>query len=165
MRLTFRNNFLHGAVIFQGPFPKQSAQFENTGFMMQQKKAGWILWGSCKKTVFSTTLWKKFVPESHIPLNTIQYIYIYIYIYHIVSSKTIYRNDKSKEYTEKIKNRSPLSILSAIKTISTNALVMEMVLLLRPRWRWMFTPHMEEWSPWGNVPIWWVWKYCTYYGF
>ena len=32
MRLTFRNIFFHGAVIFRGPLPKQDAQLENTCF-------------------------------------------------------------------------------------------------------------------------------------
>ena len=60
MRLTFRNIFFHGAVIFRGPFPKQGAQLENTCFKratqnppgtsnaskVRKPNESWIIWGS-----------------------------------------------------------------------------------------------------------------------
>ena len=60
MRLTFRNIFFHGAVIFRGPLPKQGAQLENTCFKratqnppgtwnaskVRKPNETWIIWGS-----------------------------------------------------------------------------------------------------------------------
>ena len=60
MRLTFRNIFFHGAVIFRGPLPKQGAQLDNTCFKratqnppgtwnaskVRKPNETWIIWGS-----------------------------------------------------------------------------------------------------------------------
>ena len=87
MRLTFRNIFFHGAVIFRGPLPKQGAQLENTCFKratqnppgtcnaskVRKPNETWIIWGSatepqiikfhfnlCKnRRVDSPRLWQK----------------------------------------------------------------------------------------------------------
>ena len=115
MRLTFRNIFFHGAVIFRGPLPKQDAQLENTCLKratqnppgtgnasnVRKPNETWIIWGSatepqiinfhfnsCKNhRVDSARLWQK-KQNFHYPVKKVCSgisFSIYCFVYNIHS--------------------------------------------------------------------------------